>query len=395
MDATPIAPQPSGVGFHLLNLIQALIPQQISKNSQPDFQLGLSYQPSFKDWVQHGRSRQFTLPDIVKQHADSTVIPLPVRLTNLLYNVPNWSGPYFERSLHAPDIIHGTNFSVYPRQKARTLLTIYDLTCWRYPHYVDAVARGYGDRLRQCLPWTDGILTISEHAKRDIVEFLGVDPDQVYVSYLASRYSEPAAGPSPEPPPDSALDSAIAVDYDFTQPYILFVSTLEPRKNVVGLVQAFNRLKQTLDIPHRLVLVGRKGWDYQPIFAEIARSPWTHHINHLDYLSDAAVAWLYRRAAVFAFPSHYEGFGLPVLEAMTLGAPVVTSNTSSLPEVAGDAAILVDPDDVAAIADGIAQVLQDPQLRDRLIQRGRQQARRFSWESTALATLKAYRGLLA
>jgi glycosyltransferase involved in cell wall biosynthesis len=388
IDATPLTPQPSGVGFHVLNLIQALAKLQVST----DFQLGVSFQPPLKQWLRG----DFSVPPPLRDQADLTVIPWPVRLTNAVNAMPlrspEWAGQYFEQTLGRPDILHGTNFSVYPRHRARTLLTIYDLTCLKYPHYVDGVARRYGDRLKHCLQWTDGILTISEHSKRDIVEYLNVKPDTVYVAYLASRYGDPGDHPTEASSPGS-LKAGLAPP--IPDPYILFVSTIEPRKNVIGLVQAFNQLKRTLDIPHHLVLVGRKGWNYQPIFAEMARSPWTEQIHHLDYLSDAAVAACYRHAAVFAFPSYYEGFGLPVLEAMTLGAPVVTAATSSLPEVAGDAAILVDPHDPASIAAGIAQVLTDPQLRATLVQRGKIRARQFSWETTALDTLKAYRELLS
>lgn len=391
IDATPLTPQPSGVGFHVLNLIQALAKLQVPE----DFHLGISYQPSLKHWLRG----DFSIPSPLQDQVDRTVIPWPVRVTNAVNAMPlrstTWAGQYFEQVLGRPDILHGTNFSVYPRHRARTLLTIYDLTCLKYPHYVDGVARRYGDRLKHCLKWTDGILTISEHSKRDIVEYLNVKPEIVYVAYLASRYGdhEDLGSALAALPLSGSPNGGIAPP--ISEPYILFVSTIEPRKNVIGLVHAFNQLKKTLEIPHHLVLVGRKGWNYQPIFAEIAQSPWTDQIHHLDYLSDTALAACYRHAAVFAFPSHYEGFGLPVLEAMTLGVPVVTAATSSLLEVAGDAAILVDPHDPESIAAGIAQVLDDSQLRATLVQRGKIRARQFSWETTALDTLKAYRELLS
>ncbi|WP_263970717.1 glycosyltransferase family 4 protein [Leptolyngbya sp. KIOST-1] len=178
------------------------------------------------------------------------------------------------------------------------------------------------------------------------------------------------------------------------RPYILFVSTLEPRKNVVRLIQAFDQLKTQHQINHQLVLVGQKGWQFEPIFEAIAASPWRHHIRHLDYLSDAEVAYCYQNADVFAYPSLYEGFGLPVLEAMTLGCPVVTANTSSLPEVAGDAALMVDPTSVEELAEALGRVIGDRALRQTLIERGYQQADQFSWTRTAKSTLAAYRSLL-
>jgi glycosyltransferase involved in cell wall biosynthesis len=186
-----------------------------------------------------------------------------------------------------------------------------------------------------------------------------------------------------------------SIDYDFSQPYLLFVSTIEPRKNIQTLINAFNLLKQTVKLDHHLVLIGRKGWHYQPIFAAIENSPWTHHIHHLNYLSDEDVAFFYSKADVFVYPSHYEGFGLPVLEAMTLGAPVVTSNTSSLPEVAGDAALLIDPNDPMELAEAILKVISGSQFRQDLIHKGKARAKLFSWERTAKETLNAYKSLLS
>jgi glycosyltransferase involved in cell wall biosynthesis len=174
----------------------------------------------------------------------------------------------------------------------------------------------------------------------------------------------------------------------------LFVSTIEPRKNIIALISAFNQLKQKHKIDQHLILIGQKGWKYEKIFAEIERSPWKDHIHHLNYLSDEEVALFYSKADVFVYPSHYEGFGLPVLEAMTLGAPVVTSHTSSLPEVAGDAALLIDPNDASHLAEAMLRVISDSQLRQELIEKGKNRSKLFSWEKTAQATLQVYRDLM-
>jgi glycosyltransferase involved in cell wall biosynthesis len=143
-----------------------------------------------------------------------------------------------------------------------------------------------------------------------------------------------------------------------------------------------------------LVLVGQKGWQVGPVFEAIHSSPWRNHSHYLGYLSDHKVATYYSQADVFAYPSLYEGFGLPVLEAMTLGCPVVSSNTSSLPEVAGDAALLVNPHSVEELAGALERVISDRTLRQSLIEKGYQQAAKFSWTNTAKATLEAYRSIL-
>ncbi|PHM07757.1 hypothetical protein CK516_25020 [Nostoc sp. 'Peltigera malacea cyanobiont' DB3992] len=169
---------------------------------------------------------------------------------------------------------------------------------------------------------------------------------------------------------------------------------MEPRKNINTIITAFNFLKEKYKIEHQLILIGKKGWNYQPVFAAIENSPWRNQIHHLNYLSNELVALFYSKADVFVYPSHYEGFGLPVLEAMTLGAPVISSNTSSIPEVTGDAAILVDPNNPVQLAEAILKVISDSQLRQELINKGKARAKLFSWERTAKETLNAYRTLI-
>ena len=377
VDATPVLPKPSGVGLYVLNLLAALR----SLSTAEEFELGVAYQPSLKNWLRGNLS----LPELLTDYDDVTVLPLPVRLLNLMANVPN--NPVLGRLEYRfgqPDIYHGTNYAVYPCRHSLGVMTIYDLSFMRYPEYVTSVVRTYSQRVQQCLGWTNLVVTISESSKRDIVELLGVPPERVWVTPLASRYASDTQGGNRE---------MQAVDLG-DRPFILFVSTLEPRKNVVRLIQAFDQLKTDRRIDHQLVLVGQKGWQFEPIFEAIAASPWQHHIRHLDYLSDAEVAYCYAQADVFAYPSLYEGFGLPVLEAMTLGCPVVTSNTSSLPEVAGNAALLIDPTSIGDLAEALGQVIGDRTLRQSLIDRGYRQAAEFSWARTAQATLSAYRSLL-
>lgn len=385
VDATPVLPKPSGVGLYVLNLLAALRSLQAAEG----FSLGVAYQPSLKNWLKGN----LTLPETLATFEDVAVLPLPVRVLNVLANLPN--NPVLgqlEQRFGRPEIYHGTNYAVYPCRHSRRVMTIYDLSFLRYPDYVTAVVRTYGQRVRQCLGWTDLVVTISESSKRDIVELLGVPAERVWVTPLASRYAADTQGGSGAM---RAVDLGDAgTERCAHRPYILFVSTLEPRKNVVRLIKAFNQLKTDRKIDHQLVLVGQKGWQYQPIFEAIAASPWRHHIRHLDYLSDAEVAYCYAQADVFAYPSLYEGFGLPVLEAMTLGCPVVTANTSSLPEVAGNAALLVDPVREDELAAALWRVIDDRALRQSLIDRGYQQSAQFSWTRTAQATLGAYRSLL-
>ncbi len=380
VDATPLLPKPSGVGFYVYNLIHSLY----TLSSKESFELGIVYQPSLKNWFLGNLS----FPKLLENYSNLYLLPLPVRVLNLLAAFPNPLLSYFEEGFGHPSIFHGTNYAVYPCQKSLKAMSIYDITFIKYPDYVNSIVRTYTERVKQSLKWTDLVITISESSKKDIVEYLNVDPDRIYVTPLASRYYPSYLDKHP-------VDRlASTVNYNFSQPYILFVSTIEPRKNIIALISAFNQLKQKHKIDQHLILIGQKGWKYEKIFAEIERSPWKDHIHHLNYLSDEEVALFYSKADVFVYPSHYEGFGLPVLEAMTLGAPVVTSHTSSLPEVAGDAALLIDPNDASHLAEAMLRVISDSQLRQELIEKGKNRSKLFSWEKTAQATLQVYRDLM-
>lgn len=380
IDATPISPQPSGVGFYVSNLIRALQGLQESEK----FELGIAYQPGMKKWL----VGDWSLPISLYSYPNPHILPIPVRVSNFL--IDNNIQPILsalEGNLGAPGVYHGTNYTVYPCQKSLKVMTIYDVTFIKHLEYVDSVVKSYAERVKRCLKWTDLVLTISESSKIDIVNYLKVDPNKIYVTPLASRYSD-----------DIDLNRqkylTSQTSYDFSIPYLLFVSTLEPRKNINSIITAFNYLKSKHKIPHQLILIGRYGWSYQSILIAIKNSPYKNNIHHLKYLSDELVALFYSKADVFVYPSYYEGFGLPVLEAMTLGTPVVTSNTSSLPEVTGDAALLIDPHQPMELAESILKLISDPQLRQQSIDKGRERAKTFSWERTANETLIAYKTII-
>jgi glycosyltransferase involved in cell wall biosynthesis len=376
IDCSSLREKPSGVGFYTYKLIEALDKIQ----AEEDFTLGIYYQPSMKKWL----TGDLSFPKNIQQFSPRYILPFPVTITNLLsqFNIS-----FFPRSnscLNNPDLIHGTDHYVYPCPKAKKVMTIHDLTFLKYPFYSNSIVKTYSQRIKKCLEWTDLVITFSQNSKQDIREYFGVSSEQIYITPEASRY-----GPNfLEQYNLENLKSSVS--YNFKQPYLLFVSTLEPRKNIVNLIKAFNLLKQEYKIPHHLILIGQKGWNYEEIFQTINQSLFKDKIHHLGYLSDELVALFYSQADLFVYPSFYEGFGLPVLEAMTLGCPVVTSNISSLPEVAGDAAMLFNPNDFNCIANSINQVINDSQLRQNLIDKGKIRAQLFSWENTAKETIKAY-----
>jgi glycosyltransferase involved in cell wall biosynthesis len=387
IDASPITTNPTGVGLYAANLIAALNNLQLTEN----FDLNVVYQPRLKEWL---RSNFTSIPKELKQYQEKNlrVIPLSIRMVDALVTLPlpfliNSVAKYYEPA----DIVHGTAYAVYPCPHSLKVMTVLDLSFIKYPEYLTKRSLDFHrDRVRNCLKWTDLIVTISESSKQDIVEYLHIDPHRVYVTPLASRYDQAwrdqikAAAPLLQP----------QIDYDFAKPYILFVSTIEPRKNIEGIITAFNTLKGKYKIPHQLVLVGQDGWKSEPIFNAIANSKWRDEIHHLKYLSDELLALFYSQASVFVYPSYYEGFGLPVLEAMNWGTPVVTSNISSLPEVVGDAGLMVDPRDAEHIGEALWQIISDQELSAELSQAGQARANLFSWERTAQETLKAYKTIL-
>lgn len=388
LDITPVDSRPSGVGLYVCNLVAGLT----TLNSCVDLQLILHDQLNPRNLI-NGQTREESLPTILRHYSQRNSIPIPVKLSNFLIKYwPKILASYLGVAHGGFDISHRTNYTVLPFSKSRNIITIYDLSFIKYPQYVHPqVEKSYTGRLQECLKWADAVITISESSKCDIAQYLDISLDRIFVTPLANRYR--TFSPTENIKAPKILDIE-KLGVDVSKPYLLFVSTIEPRKNIKSIIQAFNYLKQKQEIEHQLILIGQKGWRYEPIFEEINASPWRDEIHHLNYVSDELLEMFYRQADVFVYPSHYEGFGLPVLEAMAFGVPVVSASTSSIPEVAGDAALLVNPDDFMELAEAILRVISDRPLRQSLIERGKQQAKLFSWEKTAERTLDIYKKVL-
>ena len=376
IDGTPLRGKLSGIGFYTLNIIESLAKLQETEH----FELEIYFHPSFKNWL----LRNFSIPHFLTYYSHVSILPIPVTLADILAKYPNPFLSHFEGYLNKPNIVHGTDHYVYPYRKSRKVMTIHDLTFLKYPQYCTTLVQRYLERIKRCLTWTDLIITFSENTKQDIIEHFNINSEKIKITYEASRYS------SHEVYFNKIKPLKNSIDYDFSIPYLLFVSTIEPRKNLITLIKAFDYLKEKHKIPHNLILIGQKGWKYQSSFEAIKKSRYRESIYHLNYLSDELLAFFYHQTDAFIYPSFYEGFGLPILEAMTLGSPVITSNTSSLPEVAGDAALLINPNDVLELAEAVLKVIDDSQLRKELIKKGRERAKLFSWERTARETFQAY-----
>jgi len=285
------------------------------------------------------------------------------------------------------DVVH-VQYVAPPLCPARIVVTVHDIAYDRHP---ELFTRAEVTRFRLLVPLTvrraAAVLTVSEFSKRDIVRRYLVPPERVVV---APDAADPMFRPIHD---DEARLAAARQRYGTGDGYILCVGNLQPRKNLRALIDAYVRLRRADTTRHRLVLVGRKAWLHADIFAAARESGYADALVFTGYVPDADLVALYNAAAVFVYPSLFEGFGLPPLEAMACGTPVVCSDTSAFPEVVGDAALTVDPRNPEALADAIATVLSDTDLRAGLAAAGLRRAAHFSWQTTARTIRDVYHSL--
>jgi glycosyltransferase involved in cell wall biosynthesis len=298
-----------------------------------------------------------------------------------------WEQTVFVRQLHQlkPDLVHGAAYALPVAWTGPSIVTVYDLSFLLFPKafrpanrvYLTATTRAAARRARR-------ILTISEHARREIVRLLNVPEQYVDVAYPAveARYRRL---------PDAEV-AAFRSARGLPEAFVFALGTLEPRKNLTGLLHAYSRVGKPR-LP--LYVAGGMGWRFSPIFDTVRQLHLEAEVHFTGFIPEDELPLWYNAARLFAFPSLYEGFGLPVLEAMACGAPVITSTTASLPEVGGKAAVLVPPTDTDRIAQEMQRVLDDPQLQRELSAAGRIQASRFSWRTMTDQTVASYQKAVA
>jgi glycosyltransferase involved in cell wall biosynthesis len=285
------------------------------------------------------------------------------------------------------DLLHALGFVSPFGWRGPTVVTVYDLSFLRFPEVFNRANRLYlGTFTPPSLRRADRVITISESARQDVIELCGVPPERVTPILLAAdERFHPA-------PPDDVL--AFRARHNLPERFVLYLGTLEPRKNVETLVRAYGALRSQGSDDHLLVLAGPRGWQYEPIFELVETLGLSESVRFPGFVpADEQVLW-YSSATVFAFPSRYEGFGLPLLEAMACGTPVVSSSASSLPEVVGDAGLLVDPSDVEGLSAALRQLLEDEPRRKALAAAGRARASELSWRRMASETVQVYREVL-
>lgn len=300
----------------------------------------------------------------------------------------NWTLPR-QAGKEKVDLLHVTAFAPPFYKRCKLVVTVHDLIGMAFPNQLGWPSRFYwGKWLPFVIRRADRIIADSEHTKKDIIKFLKIPAEKIRVVYLACPKGL-------EEKKDPKSIAGIKERFKIQNEYFLTVGTLEPRKNFIRVLQAFSKFKsETGDQKYQLIVAGSKEFAHSNYFKEHFSPFVSEDVIFTGYVSNEDLNGLYSASTAFLFPSLYEGFGLPVLEAFTSGAAVITSRTTSLPEVAGEAAVYVDPLDVDDIAGAIKIISEDSDLRSSLIRKGLERAKKFSWKTTASETLKVYEELL-
>ncbi len=376
IDYTAAVRQGGGIGRYTRNLVRALS----ELDQENDYTLfvagGWGRGDGLGPWPENFRIRSVPLSDRwVHLLWQRLRLPVPVQaITGYL------------------DLFHSPDFVLPPTGRTPTLLTIHDLSFLRVPeYYVPAFRRYLEGAVARAAGRADHILADSESTRQDIIELMPVQKERVTVLY-------PGVDPRFRPIRTQTVLDAVRERYALPDRFVLGLSTLQPRKNFAGLIEGFRRLVQAggnepavADL--QLVIAGGKGWMVEETYAAVSKAEMEAHVHFAGFVDDDDLPALYNLSAAFAFPTWYEGFGLPVLEAMACGTPVVCADNSSLPEVAGQAALLVDAGDPDALAEALIQVLVKADLRARLAVAGPEQAMRFTWPAAAQQLLGVYQSL--
>lgn len=304
----------------------------------------------------------------------------------------------FWEEVNIPNIISGKNLDLYhvpqngiglPREKnSPFVITLHDVIPYRMPFTASEMyLKIFFDELPRIIDSCDGIITVSEFSKNDIIRAFNFPSNKIYVTTLAA---EDIYKPISKSKSTAIIKKLYGINYEF----ILYIGGFSPRKNIIGLIEAFSKVINLYKKDIRLVIAGVKGKSYDKYLHRAIDLGIEDKVIFPGFIEMEDIPYIYNAAKLFVYPSFYEGFGLPPIEAMACGTPVITSNSTSIPEIVGNAALLMDPYDVDELADTMFLALSDKELRHTLIERGLKKAKSLSWENTAIKTLTAYKDIL-
>lgn len=368
IDARSVLKQRTGVGNYTFNLIQHL--SRLDQENQ------------YVLFYSHHLDVRSAIPRFENPNFQSKFFRFPNKLLNLLWGTLKL--PKIDWLVGRVDLYHSPNYNLNILGHGRSLMTIHDLNFLAYREFTLASGRWhYAFKIKSYAEKVDAIIADSESTKNEIIKYLKIPDEKIHVIHLACSEKF-------RPLPKGETET-VREKYKIREDFILNVGTLEPRKNLGRLIEAYDRSRAKKDF--LLVLAGGKGWKYKHIFRLVKQLKLEDRVVFCGYVPDSDLPELYNSASLFVYPSIYEGFGLPPLEAMACGIPVIVSHTTSLPEVVGDAGVYVNPFDIEQISFSIDGVLSDGKLLQTLRKQGLKRARLFSWEKTARETLRLYQQL--
>jgi glycosyltransferase involved in cell wall biosynthesis len=375
IDAKPLCGNVTGMGVYARNLVHAL-----QENCKEDIFKFYSYY-NFGD---------FRKPECkILQNKLIYIYPQLKLSSPFLYAMWNYFGhPKIESIIGDVDVAHSLTWLVPKTKKARKIITIYDLVFLTRPKTLPLYRLKMLERyIKYSLKETDAVVAISECTKKDILDFYGVSEKNIDVIYPGIDHE------IFKPIGEKENIDIIKKKHGITKKYIYHLGTIEPRKNLGMLLRSFSQISKKTKGEFQLVLSGKIGWKVSVLMKEINEHVSGGDVVYTGFVSDHEAAALYNGAEVFVCPSKYEGFGIPLAEAMACGCPVITSNLSSLPEVAGDAGILIDPGRTEALTDAIIKVLGDEDLKNSMKEKSLERAKLFNWDNAATLTRQLYEKL--
>ena len=368
IDYTAAVRQSAGVGNYVRRLVDAMLEQDTTNQ----YTLLTSGRPT--------RERPFPTASNVRGRS----IVIPDRYLNIIWY--RWRLPLYATYFSGQtDIYHGPDFALPPiGKKLSKVVTVHDLAFLEHPEYaVPSLANYLKKVVPEAVAAADVVCTVSQEVSRTLIKHFSTPPEKLTVvpngvSPYFHRITDPI------------ILAATRNKFALKHPLVLGVGTLEPRKNHLGLIKAFYTAQKKKNGPAMLAIAGGKGWLYEETQQLVQELKLEKKVRFLGRVSDLELVTLYSMADIFAFPSFFEGFGVPPIEAMACGAPVITSNTSSLPEVVGDAALLIDPHKPDELAHAITRLLENPQLQEELRQKGYEWAKHYTWAESARKMLSIY-----